>query len=151
MIKNSILNVCVTTSILLGGFSFMVFKNHEKKSIPSIVNSDKSNVLLSSIATNDSSIKELRVAHQLEKSISNPSEETRPDILFFLADDMMSIACEPYGNMDVHTPNLSKLAKEGMCFDNMNNATAMCGPTRQSLYTGIFPVKNGSYPNQAQV
>jgi N-sulfoglucosamine sulfohydrolase len=78
------------------------------------------------------------------------SELKKPDILFFIADDMTSIDCEPYGNKDVHTPNLAKLAKEGMCFDNMNNATAMCGPTRQSLYTGIFPVKNGSYPNHAQ-
>ncbi|WP_462251415.1 sulfatase family protein [Ferruginibacter sp.] len=75
----------------------------------------------------------------------------KPDILFFIADDMTSVDCEPYGNPDVKTPNLAKLAKEGMCFDNMNNATAMCGPTRQSLYTGIYPVRNGSYPNHAQV
>ncbi len=88
------------------------------------------------------------VIHNIGK-VKDPSP--KPDILFFLADDMTSIDCEPYGNKDVHTPNLAKLAKEGMCFDNMNNATAMCGPTRQSLYTGLFPVKNGSYPNHAQV
>jgi uncharacterized sulfatase len=75
----------------------------------------------------------------------------KPDILLFIADDMTSVDCEPYGNPDVKTPNLARLAQEGMCFDNMNNATAMCGPTRQSLYTGIFPVRNGSYPNHAQV
>ena len=75
----------------------------------------------------------------------------KPDILFFIADDMTAIDCEPYGNPDVKTPNLAKLAREGLAFDNMHNATAMCGPTRQSLYTGIFPVKNGSYPNHAQV
>lgn len=75
----------------------------------------------------------------------------KPDILFFIADDMTSRDCEPFGNTDVHTPNLAKLAQEGLCFDNMHNATAMCGPTRQSLYTGVFPVKNGSYPNHAKV
>ncbi len=75
----------------------------------------------------------------------------KPDILFFIADDMTSRDCEPFGNTDVHTPNLTKLAQEGLCFDNMHNATAMCGPTRQSLYTGVFPVKNGSYPNHARV
>jgi N-sulfoglucosamine sulfohydrolase len=74
----------------------------------------------------------------------------KPDMLFFIADDMTSLDCEPFGNKDVKTPNLAKLATEGLCFDNMNNATAMCGPTRQSLYTGIYPVKNGSYPNHAQ-
>lgn len=75
----------------------------------------------------------------------------KPDILLFIADDMTSIDCEPYGNPDVNTPNIARLASEGMSFDNMHNATAMCGPTRQSLYTGIFPVRNGSYPNHAQV
>jgi uncharacterized sulfatase len=84
-------------------------------------------------------------------SKTGKDEVKKPDILFFLADDMTSVDCQPYGNKDVHTPNLSKLASEGLCFDNMNNATAMCGPTRQSLYTGIFPVKNGSYPNHCMV
>ena len=37
---------------------------------------------------------------------------TKPDILFFIADDMTSIDCEPYGNPDVKTPNLSKLAMQ---------------------------------------
>ena len=67
--------------------------------------------------------------------------QKKPDILFFIADDMTSVDCEPYGSPDVKTPNLAKLAQQGLCFDNMNNATAMCGPTRQSLYTGVFPVK----------
>ena len=75
----------------------------------------------------------------------------KPDILLFIADDMTSRDCAPYGNPDVITPNLSKLADEGLVFRNMYNATAMCGPTRQSLYTGIFPVKNGSYPNHSKV
>lgn len=75
----------------------------------------------------------------------------KPNILFFIADDMTSVDCEPYDNPDVKTPHLAKLAAQGICFDNMHNATAMCGPTRQSLFTGVFPVKNGSYPNHAQV
>ena len=56
--------------------------------------------------------------------INNTIKEsvTKPNILFFIADDMTSIDCEPYGNKDVHTPNLAKLAKEGLTFDNMNNA-----------------------------
>ena len=77
-----------------------------------------------------------------EKTIPvNHTKAGKPDILFFIADDMTSIDCEPYGNKDVKTPNLAKLAGEGMCFDNMYNATALCGPTRQSFYTGIYPVK----------
>ena len=102
----------------------------------------------------------LEISHELlqaekmaavSNSINHKQVVKKPDILFFIADDMTSIDCEPYGNPDVKTPNLLKLAAEGICFDNMNNATAMCGPTRQSLYTGIYPVRNGSYPNHAQV
>ncbi len=79
------------------------------------------------------------------------SSPKKPDILLFIADDMTWRDCEPYGNPDVKTPNLAKLAQQGMCFDNMYNPTAMSGPTRQCLYTGLFPVKNGSYPNHAKV
>ena len=74
-----------------------------------------------------------------------------PDILLFIADDMTWRDCEPYGNPDVNTPNIARLAGEGVCFDQMYTSTAMCGPTRQSLYTGIYPVKNGSYPNHSKV
>ena len=76
---------------------------------------------------------------------------SKPDILLFIADDMTWRDCAPYGNPDVITPNLSRLASEGICFDNMYTATAMCGPSRQSLYTGLQPVRNGSYPNHAKV
>lgn len=86
----------------------------------------------------------------LNKQLSVGASQ-RPDILLFIADDMTSRDCEPYGNPDVKTPNISKLAKEGLCFDNMYNASAMCCPTRQSLYTGIFPVKNGAWPNHSKV
>ncbi len=105
----------------------------------------------------DESLQNFHQALQAQKFVNTGSRaktkqlDKKPDILFFIADDMTSIDCEPYGNPDVKTPNLLKLAAEGMCFDNMNNATAMCGPTRQSLYTGIYPVRNGSYPNHAQV
>ncbi len=75
----------------------------------------------------------------------------RPNILLFMADDMSWRDCQPYGNPDVITPHIQRLADEGMCMDNMFTATAMCSPTRQQLYTGIFPVRNGAYPNHSLV
>lgn len=74
-----------------------------------------------------------------------------PNILLFHADDMTWRDCEPYGNTDVITPNISRLAKEGMCFDNMHTSMAMCSPTRQSLYTGLHPVRSGAYANHSMV
>lgn len=78
-------------------------------------------------------------------------KQEKPNILLFLADDMTWRDCQPYGNNDVLTPNMSRLAGEGMCFNNMFTATAMCAPTRQQLYTGLFPVRSGAYPNHSRV
>ena len=75
----------------------------------------------------------------------------RPDILLIIGDDMTWRDCEPYGSAEVKTPNLARLATEGMTFDAMFTATAMCAPTRQQLYTGMFPVRNGAYPNHSKV
>ena len=154
MIKKTILNSGIVVLILLMASSFLFSLTINKKHSNGIINAQHSN-LKNIPESNDLLEQKIEDLHQLTQNKklvdSKSTEEKRPDILFFLADDMMSIACEPYGNLDVHTPNLMKLSKEGLTFDNMNNATAMCGPTRQSLYTGIFPVKNGSYPNHAQV
>lgn len=74
-----------------------------------------------------------------------------PNILIFLADDMTWSDCEPYGNPDVKTPNIQKLADEGVSFDNMFTSTAMCAPTRQQLMTGLFPARSGAFPNHSVV
>lgn len=75
----------------------------------------------------------------------------QPNILMVIGDDMTWRDCEPYGNKDVRTPNMARLAEEGVCFDNMFTSTAMCAPTRQQLYTGLYPVRNGAYPNHSRV
>jgi len=75
----------------------------------------------------------------------------RPNILMILADDQTWSDLGCYGNTDVKTPNLDRLAREGMLFKNAFTATAMCSPSRQQLLTGLFPVRNGAYPNHSQV
>lgn len=75
----------------------------------------------------------------------------RPNIMLVIGDDMTWRDCEPYGNDEVRTPNITRLAQEGMRFDAMFTATAMCAPTRQQLYTGMYPVRNGAYPNHSRV
>jgi uncharacterized sulfatase len=133
---------------LIGAFvipAFAMFKPFHKEKVS--LNQES----LQKTKVSNSSKRKGNAVQSKKKTTTVFNTVKQPDILFFLADDMMPIACEPFGSIDVHTPYLAKLAGEGMCFDNMNNATAMCGPTRQSLYTGIYPVKNGSYPNHARV
>lgn len=78
-------------------------------------------------------------------------QTAKPNILLFVGDDWTWSDNEAYGNSDVKTPNIKQLAEEGMCFDNMFTSTAMCSPTRQQLYTGLFPARSGGYPNHSFV
>jgi arylsulfatase A-like enzyme len=64
-------------------------------------------------------------------------------ILFFLADDMGQWAAEPYGNNEIITPTLSRLAKEGTTFTNAVCNTPVCSASRASLLTGRVPSQHG--------
>ncbi len=72
----------------------------------------------------------------------------QPNLLFIISDDCTyrDIGC--YGGQ-AHTPNLDRLALEGMRFERCFQAAPMCSPTRHNLYTGLYPVKSGAYPNHA--
>lgn len=74
-----------------------------------------------------------------------------PNIVLILADDMACQDCGPYGSTQIRTPHLDRLASEGLTFRRAFTATAMCAPTRQQLYTGVFPVRNGAHPNHSRV
>jgi N-sulfoglucosamine sulfohydrolase len=75
----------------------------------------------------------------------------KPNIVFIMADDLTMTDIAPFGSTQVHTPNMSRLASEGICLDNMFNMVPVCSPTRQSLLTGIGPVRNGAYPNHTMI
>jgi uncharacterized sulfatase len=75
----------------------------------------------------------------------------QPNIVLFIADDMLWSDAGCYGSADAKTPNLDKLASQGMRFTRCFTSTAMCAPTRQQLYTGVWPVRNGAYPNHSAV
>ena len=74
-----------------------------------------------------------------------------PNIVIVLADDMGWRDSGAYGNPDAKTPNIDRLAAEGMKFNLVFTATAMCAPTRQQLYTGLYPVHSGAYPQNSFV
>ncbi len=73
-----------------------------------------------------------------------------PNILLFIADDCTyhDIAC--YGGKNSKTPNIDRFATEGMLFNRAFQAAPMSAPTRSNLYTGIYPVKSGAYPNHCK-
>ena len=55
------------------------------------------------------------------------------------------------GPTDAKTPNLDRLAGEGMKLTGFYSPAAVCSPTRQALLTGMYPVRNGAYPNHSHV
>ena len=80
-----------------------------------------------------------------------PNPPRRVNIVLIVADDMSWADAGCYGNKDVKTPILDALAQEGLRFTHCFTATAMCAPTRQQLYTGIFPKRNGAVANHTKV
>ena len=68
---------------------------------------------------------------------------TRPNIVFILADDLGygDLAC--YGAGDIHTPNIDRLAQEGMRFTDYYAAASTCSPSRAALMTGRYPPRTG--------
>ena len=68
---------------------------------------------------------------------------TQPNIVFVFADQLRSHALGCYGNDPIHTPNMDRLAAEGVKFTNAISTAPVCGPFRGMLMSGNFPMKNG--------
>lgn len=79
------------------------------------------------------------------------AKKPKPNIVLIMGDDLTFNDIEPFGSDQVNTPNLTALAKQGMCFDNMFTSSSVCAPTRQQLLTGVYPVRNGAHPNHSVV
>lgn len=63
----------------------------------------------------------------------------RPNIVFILADDLGWGDVGVYGSLHNSTPNIDRIAAEGVRFTHGYSGSATCSPTRFSLYTGRFP------------
>ena len=74
--------------------------------------------------------------------LSSPVQAAeRPNILFILADDLGWGDLSCYGRPDYRTPNLDRLAQQGMRFTNAYSAAPVCTPTRVGFHTGRYPAR----------
>jgi arylsulfatase A-like enzyme len=69
--------------------------------------------------------------------------EKRPNILYIMADDHAAHAMTCYGSVINHTPNLDRIAEEGMRFDNCFCTNSICSPSRAVILTGLHSHRNG--------
>ena len=75
------------------------------------------------------------------------SAATKPNIVVFIADDHSQLDSQAYGSTEVRTPNMAKLAAEGLKFTHAFVASPSCGPSRTALLTGLWSARNGAEPN----
>ncbi len=72
-------------------------------------------------------------------SLARAADSAKPNLLFILADDsgLGEFGC--YGGKAIPTPNIDRLAREGMQFTNAYSGNAVCAPTRNVIMTGEHP------------
>ncbi|RKX28748.1 MAG: sulfatase, partial [Verrucomicrobia bacterium] len=75
--------------------------------------------------------------------MTEPSVPPPPNILFILIDDMGWKDLGTYGSEFYETPNLDRLATEGMTFTDGYASCPVCSPTRASCLTGRYPARVG--------
>lgn len=66
-----------------------------------------------------------------------------PNVILILTDNQGAWTIGPYGNRDIKTPNLDRLAAEGMRFDQAFANNPVCSPNRATLLTGLMPSQHG--------
>src|SRR5262249_15778946 len=69
--------------------------------------------------------------------------EKRPNILYIMADDHAAHAISAYGSKINQTPNIDRIAKNGMRFTNCFVTNSICPPSRPAILTGKYSHSNG--------
>jgi choline-sulfatase len=74
----------------------------------------------------------------------------KPNILLVMADQLAARFLPAYGNPVVKAPNLDRLAREGVVFDNAYSNSPLCVPARAVAMSGLLPSRSGVYDNAAE-
>ncbi|MGL4631173.1 MAG: sulfatase-like hydrolase/transferase [Leadbetterella sp.] len=78
----------------------------------------------------------------------NPDKkQDKPNIIVFMVDQLIPMYTGAYGDKLAKTPNIDKLAKNGVLFRNAYTTTPVCVPSRYSLLTGMYVKTHGAYDN----
>ena len=88
---------------------------------------------------------QLLIAGVLSFPVLSFGENKTPNVIFILMDDMgySDISC--YGAKTVDTPNIDRMASEGLRFTHFHAAASICSPSRAAFLTGGYPQRAGLY------
>jgi arylsulfatase A-like enzyme len=73
------------------------------------------------------------------------SARQKPNVLFIAIDDLNDWVGCMGGHPQAYTPNIDRLAAQGTLFTNAHCQAPICGPSRASIMTGIYPSRSGNY------
>lgn len=76
--------------------------------------------------------------------------QQRPNVIFIMSDDHDADAISAYNKKFIKTPNIDRLAREGVLFTRNFVANSICGPVRATLITGQHSHKNGMKDNRTR-
>lgn len=79
----------------------------------------------------------------LFKPIGNPQLPESPNILWLVAEDLSALI-PPFGDYTVATPNLSRLANEGIRYTHVFSSSGVCAPSRAAIATGMYQNRIGA-------
>lgn len=82
---------------------------------------------------------------RIKKPVENIiTAEKPPNILWLVAEDLGNYI-PPFGDSTIQTPNLSRLAAEGVRYTNVYSVSGVCAPSRAALATGMYPSSIGAH------
>lgn len=67
----------------------------------------------------------------------------RPNLVFILTDNQGAWTLGCYGNKDIRTPHIDRMASQGMLFERALSSNPVCSPTRATFLTGLIPSQHG--------
>lgn len=84
-------------------------------------------------------------------TLERPAEDTPPNLLVVFTDQQSFDMLGCYGNTQMHTPNLDRLASDGVRFEYCISSTPVCTPYRGMLLSGMHPLRNGAFENDVNM
>lgn len=81
----------------------------------------------------------------------NAWAQVRPNIIYIFTDQQTASAMSCAGNLDLRTPNMDRLAANGIRFENAYCSAPLSGPSRAAMFTGCYPGTIGMLRNGAEM
>ena len=90
----------------------------------------------------------LLLALSLTACLNQENQKPRPNIVFIMSDDHAYQAISAYSDKLIQTPNIDRIAVEGMLFSNASVTNSICAPSRATILTGKHCHLHGKIDNR---